>query len=592
MNRAIFMQILVANIGTSDLAVKPLGIDYYLPIGFDRNEPNEDRQGLTTDELELWNNRDQYIELLCNELGEEVKKIAQGDKQFFQVSFRGLTKKILRAYRADLDVWDSRLCPGRIGGVLQEAREKHGVTDAYFFVTNHKPEQKGDSIFLYEILTLWLKRKNWKLTPHPIFLDPDKPANDQDKMLEEYNKFLCTLPSNSEVYVSIKGGTPQMITALKIQTFSISFKQHLFLEPRLNIKKLLAGEFSDCQVSSYWQSRRQQKYQVIDLLLKRWDFDGASQVLEDWRGTIQYLIDKKVTEDNISEYQKVIDSVNSALKVAIGSLNLDKTHAEAQREHLAPKLTDLIDHYDHLLNLYTQCCIFWQLDRIADFLTRMGSFYEETLHELIRGLGGEQYFDRVNYPDDWYLDTGKLLSDRVLLVNFYNLEKKINAKFRSWNYVYPMDDLYKLLGRASKANFVGALVQTYKAKDLNVCEQLIKAMKQLDYWAEKRNILIHSARGVSRQRMLEVRVDDNRLVQLREMKNQKIERSVGNSCLPEEIRYQMATIAQCTLELMGISQLSSITAEKRNYLQDPDKEPYYLYSEIRDWVIDRLNQDL
>jgi hypothetical protein len=54
----------------------------------------------------------------------------------------------------------------------------------------------------------------------------------------------------------------------------------------------------------------------------------------------------------------------------------------------------------------------------------------------------------------------------------------------------------------------------------------------------------------------------------------------------------MATIAQCTLELMGISQLSSITAEKRNYLQDPDKEPYYLYSEIRDWVIDRLNQDL
>lgn len=319
------MAILIANIGTSDLAVKPRGIDYYLPIGFDRNEPNVDLQGLTSDELELWNNRDQYIELICDELGEEITKIDQRGKQILQFSFRGLTEKIFNVYSTDPDGWHSRICPGRIGGVLQEARENYGVTDVYFWITNQKPEQHGDSIFLFQILDLWLQRQrqNWNLILHPFYLNPLKPANDQDKMLEEYNKRLSELSADSEILISIKGGTPQMITALKVQTISASFRRHLFLEPRLNIKKLLAGEFSDCTVASYWQSRRLQKYQVINLLLKRWDFDGASQVLEDWQETIQYLIAKGVTEDNIAEYQDRIDSAKSALQIAVGYLNLD-----------------------------------------------------------------------------------------------------------------------------------------------------------------------------------------------------------------------------------------------------------------------------
>jgi hypothetical protein len=587
------MTILIANIGTSDLAVKPQGIDYYLPIGFDRNEPNEDRQGLTSDELELWNNRDQYIELICEELGEKVNKTERGGKQFIQFSFRGLTEKILDAYRANPDVWDSRICPGRIGGVLQEAREKYGVTDVYFFVTNQEPPQSGDSVFLYEILQLWLKRKNWRFTVHPFYLDSVKPANDQDKMLEEYNKSLSELSVDSEILVSIKGGTPQMITALKTQIISASFRRHLFLEPKLNIKKILEGEFSDCQVASYWQFRRLQKYQVINLLLKRWDFDGAAQVLEDWRETIQYLITKGVTEDNIAEYQERIDSAKYALQIAIGYLNLDKTHAEEQRGNLSPELTSLIDRYDHLLNLYTQCCLFWQLDRIADFLPRMGSFYEETLHELIRGLGGETYFDREHYPDDWHLDTAKLLRNKNICDNFYNLEQKINKKFRQWDRQQPMRELYLLSGRPSKLNFVSALVETYpdNSQKLKVYEDLEEAMKRLNYWAEKRNQLTHGAKGVSRQRTREVWEEDNKLVQRNQMKNKKINQYVDHSCPPEEIRLQMATIARCTLELTGNTPPSSLASENPDYLQYPDREPYYLYSEIRDWVIERLNQN-
>jgi hypothetical protein len=116
-------------------------------------------------------------------------------------------------------------------------------------------------------------------------------------------------------------------------------------------------------------------------------------------------------------------------------------------------------------------------------------------------------------------------------------------------------------------------------------------MNQLDYWAEKRNQLIHSAKGVSRQRMQEVWEEDKRLVQQNQMKNEKIKRYVGDSCPPEEIRLLMANIARCTLELTENTQSSSLASENLGYLQDPDKEPYYLYSQVRDWVIGQLQHD-
>ncbi len=45
------MAILIANIGTSDLAIKI--DDYYFPVGFEWNEPNLDKSGLTDDKYSL-----------------------------------------------------------------------------------------------------------------------------------------------------------------------------------------------------------------------------------------------------------------------------------------------------------------------------------------------------------------------------------------------------------------------------------------------------------------------------------------------------------------------------------------------------------
>ncbi|NER05868.1 MAG: hypothetical protein F6K17_26395, partial [Okeania sp. SIO3C4] len=65
--------ILIANIGTSDLAVKKIeDINRYIPIGFDRNEPNIDYSDLTEEEKSNWEQelKPSFIRnFLCLELG-------------------------------------------------------------------------------------------------------------------------------------------------------------------------------------------------------------------------------------------------------------------------------------------------------------------------------------------------------------------------------------------------------------------------------------------------------------------------------------------------------------------------------------------
>lgn len=617
------MTILIANIGKSDLAVKPKKINCYLPIGFDRKEPNESLQGLSPTEKKLWESRERYIaKLLCKELGVTVLEREQRNGISYEFNFRELTKKILDAYLTDPSEWENRLRPGRIGGVLLEAKNKYKVKDVYVFVTDQNPPQPGDSIYLFEILDRWTKRKNWDLTLHRILLDPTKRANDQDLMLDEYYRFFRKLSVSEEILVSIKGGTPQMTTAIKVQTFSASVRQHLFLDPLLDIKKLLDGEYSSCQPASYWQYRRSQKYQTVQLLLNRWDFDGASQVLQDWQKTVEHLIgvgvvgtntSEKSENANISQHKAVIESANAALKMAVGYLNLDRTYAETQASSVGG-LADLMKSYNHQMNLYTQCCLFWQVDRIADFLTRMGSFYEETLHELIRSLGREQYFDRQRYPDDWYLDTKKLLSqNHSLAQEFYRLEGLLNfsALASQIDYQNCLENgiwqtpikaskkkpgfLFKLPGRLTKRNFVAALVYHNNApgnEKFLACQEMIKNMQALDYWCAKRNQLIHGAKGVSKLRMQEALKEDRQLVKNKQMKNEDIKNTVPHACDANQILTQMARIAGSTLTLMGTTQPpSAMYPDTADYL-DPNQEPYYLYSDIRQWVIDTLDSDV
>jgi hypothetical protein len=605
------MTILIANIGKSDLAVKPQGTNYYLPIGFDRDEPNEDITGLDTYEKDLWENRGRYVaELICTELDVKYQQKQRGNNIIYDFDVLELTGKIWDAYKPNPTNWEDRICLGRIGGVLWEAKQKYGVNDVYIFVTNQLPPQSGDSIHLFEILNKWIKRKNWGLTLHPVYLASDKKANDQDLMLDEYYKFFRTLPVSEEILVSIKGGTPQMLTALKVQTFAATVRQHLFLEPQLVIKKLLTGEYSSCKAASYWQYRRSQKYQTVQLLLNRWDFNGASEVLSDWQDTVDHLIKvgvvaKEISQESeeadISQHKTVINSANNALKMAVGYLNLDQAYAENQAVPSLGNLADLKKSYNHLLNLYTQCCLFDKLDRMADFLTRMGSFYEETLHELIRHLG-IKYFDRNTYPDDWLLKTGFLLQDNNNLAQaFYQLECQLdysklcdkiqrNNCLASGVWVRSAGG-FKLPGRLTKRNFVEALLQLDNHNQ-TLGQTILTAMKTLDYWFAKRNQLIHGAKGVSKLRMQEALEEDKRLKKAGQMDNNDISNTVDDACDANQILTQMANIARSTLTLMGTTQPPSVTESNPADYLHPEKEPYYIYSDIRKWVIDTLNQDV
>lgn len=559
------MTILIANIGTSDLAVKLTGFDYYVPIGFDRDQPNLPREDLTDNEAELWNKRGEYVaELLCHELQVPCQQQTRG----YSFSFRDLTEQLFYAYRDFPDTWESRICPGRIGGVLQSARDNYHVRDAWIFVTDQNPPQHGDSIFLFEILKLWVERQGWDLTLHSQVLDPAKPANDLDMMLEEYYQFFRNIQINEDILVSIKGGTPQMQTAIKVQTISTGI-QHLFLDPQLSVKAILAGDFSDCQPSSYWQYRRSQKYQVVELLLQRWDFDGARQVLKDWKKTLAFLRDRGLPEQpQLSANQKVVDAVIAALDLAVCHLNFDEAGAKTAFQKLRkPKeLKQIVNGYDKLLNLYTTCRIFWNLEQIANFLPRLGSFCEETLHQIFLQLNGERYFDRQKYPHDWWLDKRQMEGELFAL--FSERERQTNANFHQHD--FRKKPKYRLPGRFSKRNFAEALI-LYRKGDMSSWQALDESLVKLDYWVDKRNQIIHSANGVSKQTMQEVLAGD------RKLKDQK----ALAACEPAAIVAEMTEMSRQTYELFGKSSSGLLK------FVGPDT-PHYLYDEIANWVVEQL----
>ena len=67
------MPTLVANIGTSDIAVKVGG--YYLPLGFDRQEPNLEEPNAATSEGEVWRYRRLLLSDFLNSISISVPKL-------------------------------------------------------------------------------------------------------------------------------------------------------------------------------------------------------------------------------------------------------------------------------------------------------------------------------------------------------------------------------------------------------------------------------------------------------------------------------------------------------------------------------------
>ncbi len=595
--------ILIANIGNSDLVVKHPQFDYHLPI-FDRKEPNDPKETLTPEEEEAWRERIQYAKILGDELG----VFGDGTSKF---PFREFTKKLLQDYRSHPDKWKELLRPARIGGVINFVKENYDVKDVYIFVTDQKPPQFQDSVYLFDILKIWFDRNHPQIKLHDILIEPTKAANDLDLMMAEYAKHFIQVKGIRDAdcfFVSIKGGTTPMQMALQSQVLYAN-QEHLFIDPILSKKRVLDGEFSNCETASFWESRRIQKYQTVKLLLDRWDFDGGRSILESWLKTLNRLKSWQVKEvDKIDGNIQLTNRVLAALRMGIGYLNLDAQTANDEFDK-NPVLSNLNlneleccrdyprtsedNQFPRLLNLYAQCFIFWQVDRIADFLVRMGSFYEETLHELIRSLDGEQYFNRKKWPDDWYLDTEFAKQNPALTKSFAKLEKRshntdIFDKKGNWNNKNNNDNCLNLRGRSSKQNFVAALVECENnASWSEAWEEFVSATRSLDYWCAKRNQLIHSAKGVSKQRLQEEFDRDLELIRQGQMKNHEIRRTRPHACQPHEIRKQMTAIASSTLQLMAADD------SLKEYLNPNRKDDnFYLYSAIAQWVTEQLDRDV
>jgi len=639
------MTLLIANIGTSDLAIK-VKIDgniepEYLPI-FEREEENVNKSDLTEDELKRWHERNKIIaESLCPELNVPVSLNSKNNQYFF--SFREITRKIWEGYEQEKhqNGWFERICPGRILGVLNTAETVFGVREAYVFVTNQvtasQPEgHHRDTYYLFKILDKWIRQQGINIDLKPCVIEPSIAVNDGNELIRVYGEFFrenfgtADTKINEVVLIGLKGGTGQMQTALQMQAFSSAIQKQIFIDPQLSVKNIFQGKKSDCTLTPRWYHLKTQKYQIISQLLQRWDFEGARVVVSNWSQSLEIL--KQYDLKDIAKIKTMYDQLQKAekgLNGAIAYFNLDNDHAKTQVEGL-DELKILSDNYPgetnqrfpKLLNLYTQCCLLWQTDRIADFLTRMGSFYEETLHELIYALDGAQYFDRPEQRGDWHLKTATLLNlNPKIAQRFYELEKasenwalpkaisKNNRTDDQGRWVRPLDDRrnrdrFKLPGRPTKLNFVRALVEIGgTAEHKSALKSMVEAMNALDYWCVKRNQLIHGARGISKQRMLDVLNEDRQLaVDKQNDRSIWLDRDIENSIefagVPDgsdesttTILEAMATICKSAIALMEVEPPPSIFNRSTAGYFDSLHEPYYLYSDIRDRVVEILSYD-
>lgn len=395
------MSILIANIGTSDLAIKINVNDQerYLPID-PLSEPNQDKSGLTPEEINMW--EEPYLYFQSSGLYSEL-----GFPSDLVPTSRELTERLLASYEDNPEYWTERIFPPRIWGVIEKAITM-GINQAYIIVSNQKVEQKNptarnkDTAHLYPIIEKWFATKLPNFTLIPEYIPEDIPLIDSDLLFKFYFDFFNRLRAaeeknqrqkkllkvgetvlakvisfenqgqgifvetiegvkgfihidnisqaqvdfhdirsiltiNSLVYglvikidngkyklstkeleetpgeiinnpqaffnrvpvqqtinlqseseleekelmlISVKGGTNQMKTALQLQGISVSaFKRLLFINPLLSIPSVFAGQPSSCELESYWRYMRTHKYQTIRLLLERWDFDGAIQIL-------------------------------------------------------------------------------------------------------------------------------------------------------------------------------------------------------------------------------------------------------------------------------------------------------------------------
>lgn len=568
------MTILLANLGTSDLTIKVQ--NFWLPFGF-RDEPNVDETGLTEqpEKETAWKKREQLIvELLETQSSLlDLKEIIR-QKKIKTYHLKNLTSQLHQLQHSKNDVAQPhnqiQLKVGRLLGIVKTAYEKFQARKVYLFVTDQPSSKEEvehqDTVYLFELLKKLLEEeiRNWQqadgidshLIIEKVTISQEISAVDQDKLLMEYYNFFNTLDSQEEILISIKGGTPQMQTALRIQAIASNIQKQIFLEPKLVVKDLLEGQASKCEPDCYWQYMRNQKYATVKLLLnQRWDFDGARVILKDWQETLIYLAKQvpKIASDTKKEQEKLTEVIKK-LNLAVSCFNLDKN---------AVRDNEKMEH-NFWLNLYTQCRIYWELDEIANFLIRLSSFYEVTLNELIMGLRGQKYLRNNNQNQYLAFDRNKASQE------FCNKFEELEQDFKRGG-------SYTLVNRYSKRNFVQTLIEIDHPDRLELWQQILASLVKLDYWFDNRNALIHSGRGVSVQTMIN---------QLEEGKRNwtddkdKYKADPDKACHPNNILGEVLNIAVHTYQLLGQKSSPYVGWDKNT--------PYYLYSQLRDEICQQL----
>lgn len=372
------MTTLIANVGTSDITIK-VG-KYYLPIGFDRQEPNLQEPTVDTPEGAVWHNRKALLsELFVEELNLHPK-----------ARFREVSAALLAVYRRDPETWHPKIMVGRIWGVIQAALAAGTPVRAHLIVTDQPSTEKNghptDTVYAFDLIQAWLARQDESLFSEKslqielLRSSVEFSAVDEDKLHEYYHRLFQQVASQETVHLSVKGGTHQMQQALKIQALASNTRGQIFLSPKPDVISILRGNPSACQRVAYWRYQQNQKYQTVQLLLERWDFDGAAVLLQDWQRTLQAL----VTDDEaaLDRQQKKVAQAIIGLQKAVAYLNLD-TEAANRLDTGDRDLEATINQFNQPENLYAQCKIYAELKQISHFLSRMGSFYEVTQNCLI-----------------------------------------------------------------------------------------------------------------------------------------------------------------------------------------------------------------
>ena len=380
---------------------------------------------------------------------------------------------------------------------------------------------------------LWAKLikrngKKLKFSTKELEANPGEMITNSQDVFQRINDVMSSenLKIQEEIMlISIKGGTNQMKTALQLQGISVSATDRLlFVNPQLSIKNVLLGLSSECQIESYWRYMRTQKYQTVRLLLERWDFDGAIQIFKDWQDYLDYLKTEGIIDkNNVEQSREFSNLISSALTFSRSCCNLDFKTAisiaqdgiklavdysdNIQKDFLILKnFTDAYykDFKYRLLNLYTLNRIYRQLEQNALFLTMLSSFCEEVLHGLIlKWDGNANYWEEKPESAKFELNVPVLKENKLeLWNNFVTLQRKNEY---TQNFGDRDIRFYKLGNRYNKRNFAESIVKyRNQEQEIQAWNQLSLILQQLDFWIDKRNDLIHSAKGLSWELMQEL----------------------------------------------------------------------------------------